>query len=259
MNLELTIVGSGSAMPAGNRKPSAQIIKQNNFCFLIDCGETTAYNLANLGIKRNCIDAVFISHLHSDHYFGLFSLLSMMHMDSRTKPLQLFAPQHLQTILTAIFPKSEYDFLFDIQFTATNSTQSTVLVNTNTIEITSFPLQHRVPTTGFLFKSKQQIDNSINSYAYCSDTLYTETILPFINDVDVLYHEATFLHEKHTRATETHHSTALQAGEIAKKANVKQLIIGHFSSRYQNLDDLLYESKSVFNNTILAVEGLVIA
>lgn len=93
------------------------------------------------------------------------------------------------------------------------------------------------------------------SYAYCSDTLYDESILEMINGVDLLYHEATFLHSMLNRAKETHHSTALQAGQIAKKAKVKKLMIGHYSARYKDLEPLLEESKSVFDNTILAVEG----
>lgn len=95
------------------------------------------------------------------------------------------------------------------------------------------------------------------SYAYCSDTLAGEEYLPQIKEVDLLYHEATFLHDMFARAQETHHTTALQAGEIALLANVKKLIIGHFSARYKTLDDLLQEAISVFPNTFLAVEGQI--
>ncbi|MBL7888326.1 MAG: ribonuclease Z [Bacteroidia bacterium] len=93
------------------------------------------------------------------------------------------------------------------------------------------------------------------SYAYCSDTCYDETIIPYIKDVSLLYHEATFLHEKLERAKETHHTTALQAGQIAQKASVKKLMIGHYSARYKDLQPLLDEAKSAFENTVLAIEG----
>ncbi len=95
------------------------------------------------------------------------------------------------------------------------------------------------------------------SYAYCSDTLVGEEYLPQIQNVDLLYHEATFMHDLLTRAQETHHTTALQAGEIALKAHVKNLIIGHFSARYKNLESLLEEARSVFKQTELAIEGKV--
>lgn len=93
------------------------------------------------------------------------------------------------------------------------------------------------------------------SYAYCSDTCYDERIVEYIKGVDLLYHEATFLQEMEERAKETYHTTALQAGTMAKKAEVKQLMIGHYSARYKDLQPLLDEAKSVFENTILAIEG----
>ncbi|MBL0329232.1 MAG: ribonuclease Z [Bacteroidetes bacterium] len=93
------------------------------------------------------------------------------------------------------------------------------------------------------------------SYAYCSDTCYDERIIDYIKGVNLLYHEATFLQEMEARAKETFHTTALQAGMIAKQANVKQLMIGHYSARYKDLEPLLVEAKSVFDNTILAIEG----
>ncbi len=97
--------------------------------------------------------------------------------------------------------------------------------------------------------------NTPRTYAYCSDTCYDERIIEYIKGVDLLYHEATFLQEMESRAKETFHTTALQAGMMAKKAEVKQLMIGHYSARYKDLQPLLAEAKSVFENTILAVEG----
>src|SRR5205085_4853545 len=92
------------------------------------------------------------------------------------------------------------------------------------------------------------------SYAFCSDTRYDERIIPGIKNIDLLYHEATFLNDKLARAEETFHSTASQAATIAKKANVKRLIIGHFSARYKNLYPLLDEAREVFAETTLAIE-----
>lgn len=100
--------------------------------------------------------------------------------------------------------------------------------------------------------------NPPRSYAYCSDTAYDESIVPYIKDVDVLYHEATFAESEVLIANKTAHSTAKQAAEIAKMAEVNKLVIGHFSSRYTELDVLLKESQSVFPMTELADEGKVI-
>jgi ribonuclease Z len=95
------------------------------------------------------------------------------------------------------------------------------------------------------------------SFAYCSDTAYSEKILPYIEGVDCLFHEATFLDVQKGRARETMHSTALQAAEIAAKAKVKRLVIGHFSARYEDHKDFLSEARSVFENTELAEDGRV--
>ncbi len=89
-------------------------------------------------------------------------------------------------------------------------------------------------------------------YAYCSDTEYLERIIPLIKGVDCLYHEATFEEEFTQRAKETQHSTAAQAATIALKAEVKQLIIGHFSARHSNQSQLLKEAQAIFPNTVLA-------
>lgn len=95
----------------------------------------------------------------------------------------------------------------------------------------------------------------LRKYAYCSDTRYNEKLLEHISEVDLLYHEATFLHELIDRAEATFHTTAKEAGIFASKANVKQLIIGHFSARYPDLNLLLEEATQYFHNTRLAVEG----
>ncbi len=93
------------------------------------------------------------------------------------------------------------------------------------------------------------------SYAYCSDTIFDIGIADEVRGVDLLYHEATFMHEQVERAASTFHSTCIQAAEIAKKGEVSKLIIGHFSARYRDLQPLLLEAKTVFENTELALEG----
>lgn len=93
------------------------------------------------------------------------------------------------------------------------------------------------------------------SYAYCSDTAYLPALVPIIEGVDLLYHEATFLHEDLQRAIETNHSTALQAGEIALQAKVGKLIIGHISAKYPNIEPLLAEAQSIFPETVFGAEG----
>jgi ribonuclease Z len=93
------------------------------------------------------------------------------------------------------------------------------------------------------------------SYAYCSDTAYSELLINQIRHIDLLYHEATFTLDEQTKAIETQHSTASQAATVALKANVNKLLIGHFSARYKDLVPVLEEAKSIFATCELALEG----
>ena len=95
------------------------------------------------------------------------------------------------------------------------------------------------------------------SYAYCTDTAYHEPLVPLIAGTDVIFHEATFMNSEAKLAAEKLHSTAGEAALIAQKAGVKQLIIGHFSSRYKELTELLNEAREIFPNTILAKDGVI--
>jgi ribonuclease Z len=93
------------------------------------------------------------------------------------------------------------------------------------------------------------------SYAFCSDTIYDESIIPIINQVDVLYHESTFLESEEKLAEKTMHSTAKQAAKIALKANVKQLILGHYSTRYESIEAFKTEAETVFPTILLSNDG----
>jgi ribonuclease Z len=113
---------------------------------------------------------------------------------------------------------------------------------------------------GKLFKNKDITieGDALRSYAYCTDTLYDEEIIPYIENTDLLYHEATFTHDFVDVAKSKFHSTAKEAALIAEKANVKKLIIGHFSARYEDTLPILNEAITYFPETLLAEDGLKI-
>ena len=96
---------------------------------------------------------------------------------------------------------------------------------------------------------------STKSYAFCSDTIYDESIISHIKEVDVLYHEATFLDSEEALANKTMHSTARQAATIALKANVKQLLLGHFSTRYDTISLFKEEAETIFHDVLLSDDG----
>lgn len=93
------------------------------------------------------------------------------------------------------------------------------------------------------------------SYAYCSDTVFDESLVAHLKNIDLLYHEATFMSDAEDKAKETRHSTAKQAAQIAKLAEANRLLLGHFSARYKDLNPILEEAKTIFTNTDLAIEG----
>lgn len=95
------------------------------------------------------------------------------------------------------------------------------------------------------------------SYAFCSDTIYNESIIPIIKNVDFLYHETTFLESESELAKKTMHSTAQEAAKIAKLANCNQLILGHYSTRYESIEFFKQEAQTIFENVLLANDGEV--
>lgn len=114
-------------------------------------------------------------------------------------------------------------------------------------------------TAGGTIISNEELTNSSSdpkSYAFCGDTVYFEDIIAKIRKVDILYHETTFLNELKNKASERFHSTTIEAGTIALKAGVGKLIIGHFSSRYEDLEPFRQECRTIFPETELAREGV---
>jgi len=296
MKFEVTILGSSSATPVFNRNPSAQLLNCNEKFYLIDCGEGTQQQLTKYNLKAARIDHIFISHLHGDHYFGLIGLLSSLHLNGRTKSMQIFGPKPLLEILEIQFRYSDTILRYPLEFFPIEADVSKQIFENQDLIVETIVLNHRIPTTGFIFKQKPRQRKLIKektdeipmayytalkkgvdvelpdgqilksedyttpadpprTYAYCSDTRYDERYFSSIKGCDTLYHEATFMHELLDRANETHHTTALQAGEVAKINGVEKLLIGHFSSRYKTLQMLLEETQSVFENTELAIEG----
>ena len=298
MRFDVTILGSNSAIPAHGRFPTAQVLNVSDQLYMIDCGEGAQWRLQQCEIKRSKINQIFISHLHGDHIYGLIGLLNSYSLSKRVEPIAIFSPHGLEEIINVQLKYSKANLTFSLSFHELETTKNQLIFEDNLVEVTTIPLQHRIPTCGFLFKEKprplninpakiekfkipvdkiKEIKNgqdfiSLNgvtipnseltfppviprSYAFCSDTLYNESIIPIIEKVDLLYHESTFLHDLKQLADETMHTTAKEAAIIAQKANVGRLIIGHFSTRYLDLKPLLDEAQKEFPNTTLGIEG----
>ena len=298
MSFSVTILGSSSALPTMDRYPTAHLVNHDERFFLIDCGEGAQIQLRRFRKRFGKINHIFISHLHGDHVFGLFGLISTFSLLGRKSELHIYAPARLEDFLKIHTEFFDHEMTYPIRFHPIQAKQSELIYEDAKLTVTTIPLKHRIPCTGFLFREKpkdrkvrkekiaeyklsladilkvkegQDLESEkygvllndeltlpgprARSYAFCTDTLCRDGIVDQIRNVDVLYHEATFRADDAKLAKDTYHSTSAQAATIAKKANAGKLIIGHFSSRYKEIESLLKEAKSIFPNTVLAQEG----
>ncbi|MDR1983554.1 MAG: ribonuclease Z [Prevotellaceae bacterium] len=300
MKFSVTILGSSSASPTTSRFQTAHVVNIHERFFLIDCGEGAQMQMMRNDINFARINHIFITHLHGDHIFGLYGLLSTLNLDNRRHELHIYGFNMLKYILNDFLKYFGNEFKYEIIFHAVNVRYHKIIYEDKDITVETIPLKHRVPCCGYLFREKipelnirkkmierynltlaeivkikdgydlMTEDGSIitneeltyrpytpRSYAFCSDTEYSKKVINITKDVDLLYHETTFAQNLLKMAKQTGHSTTVQAAEVAKEANVKKLIIGHFSSRYNDLDMLLHEARSVFPETYLAKENEV--
>lgn len=152
---DVHILGCGSALPTLHHSPSAQLINLREKLFLIDCGEGTQVGIRRSRQKFSRLSHIFISHLHGDHIFGLIGLLSTLSLAGRTAPLHLHAPAELEGLLRPqldFFCKGiSYEVIF---YPHPRSKEPQVIHHDHSVEVLAFPLRHRVPTWGFLFREK---------------------------------------------------------------------------------------------------------
>ena len=298
MSIAVTILGNASAKPTASAHPSAQAVNINEQLFLVDAGEGVQRQMFRYGISPLRLRAVFISHLHGDHLFGLFPLLSTLGLYGRRTPLRIYATRPFGDMLEAHLRFFDRDLPYTPEWVEVDTTANRIVFENDTIEVWSLPLRHRVPTAGYLFRQKQPplnirkscieryglsiaqiaaakrgedivLDSGLTlrnadltyrpyepaAYAYCSDTNYSARLARMVEGVDLLYHEATYAAAEKRIAKERGHATTAEAAKVAEKAAAKRLIIGHFSSRYKDLQPLVEEARAVFPATDIAREG----
>ncbi len=159
--MKLTILGSSSALPTSERYPSAHVLNAHERLFLIDCGEGTQMQLRKNRIRFGKINHIFISHLHGDHIFGLYGLLSSFSLMGRKTPVHLYAPENYQQILRSHLSDFDINLSFEIDFIPLKGNDPFLILDDKYLTVTAFPLQHRVPAFGFLFREKLSDRNII--------------------------------------------------------------------------------------------------
>ena len=159
MNFTLNVLGTASALPNTERYPSAQVLNVRGRLFMIDCGEAAQIQIRKAGISFLKIEHICISHIHGDHIFGFFGLLSTMAMLGRSAPLAIYGPKGFLPVLE--FFKSTFGegILFDIDFTALEMSEPEVIYENRNVELLAFPLNHRVETFGYMIREKMPQHN----------------------------------------------------------------------------------------------------
>ena len=263
---------------------------------LFDCGEGTQLQLMKAGISFMKIDKIFITHWHADHFAGLIPLIQTMNLEKRRKELKIFAPE-AEKFVSNILSLGYFGCRFPVKAinVPIEGDRISLIDETKEYQVYSIPVLHTVPTVAYCFKEKDRwkIDEKKlkelglrRGYwlrklkkegkatyrgkevriedvgkikkglkiVYSGDTKPCDNIVKISMDADLLIHDATFLEEQAGKA----HADVKQAAKIAKKANVKQLVLTHISRRYTDASELEKEAKKVFENTRVAYDFMKI-
>lgn len=256
MSFTLQILGTASAMPISDKNSSAQVLNVRGRLFLIDCGEGTQQRFRQLHLSFLKVEAVFISHIHGDHIFGLFGLLSTMAMYNRTQTLHIFGPESLRGIIRFYLSYFGEGSNYEIEFHEVKATGLDPVWSSKHVQVSAFPLKHKIDCYGYRFdellSDRELSKHPAASYAYCSDTMPFDELPEYVKGVGTLYHEATYPEAYADKASRYYHSSTRDAALCAQKADAGRLLIGHYSSRERDLKVYENECRQIFGNSVAA-------
>ena len=289
--MEITFLGTSSAVPSKHRNHTAIVLKHFGEVMLFDCGEGTQRQLTYAKISPMKIDKIFITHYHGDHILGLAGLIQSMGFRGRSEDLDIYGPKGLNKLINAISNTGFFQINFQI---ITHEIGEGIVLETDEYIIKSIIAEHNIdnlaysiyekkkprflrekaielgvpvgPAFGKLHNGEEvEINGKIikpeqvlgeprigQKVTYSGDTRPCEKMIELAQCSDVLIHEATYEHEDQDKAIENCHSTSKEAAEIAKEANVKLLVLTHISTRYTTDINIKEEAKEIFENTVVA-------
>jgi ribonuclease Z len=295
--MELVFLGTSSAIPTSHRNHSAMALKAFGEIMLFDCGEGTQLQMSKAKISPMKISNIFITHFHGDHILGLPGIIQSMAFRGRKNPLHIFGPKGLVEMINIIRNFGYFSLTFEIYMheisegiilEKENYGVSCSKMNHTVLNFAYNIYEKRRPKfirekaldlgikPGPDFGKLQQgiavkVGDSIiqpeqvlgeerkgRKIVYSGDTSPSRQMVEFAKDADVLIHESTFEGIYGDKAYEMGHSTSVQAAEIAKKANVKKLILTHVSTRYKKSDILETEAREIFENSTVAEDFMQI-
>ncbi len=288
----VTFIGTSGSMPTKERRLSSVLLEYFGTRMLFDCGEGTQYGFLHLSKSPVKVRYIFLSHIHGDHVFGLPGLLHTMQMLGRQMPLDIFIPAGQEKRLERLIFSVPFRPAFPLSIHGVSGGE---IVKERDFSVFAYPLSHTIPTLAYVFKERDRVKADKEKLRELGllnnpkvrllkqgrsvehrgriirpeDVLYVKPGVkivyavdtrPVFNELamnaDLLIHEATFGEDRKDRAIETFHSTAREAAELAKRLNVKQLILTHISPRYKDASLLEVEARQVFERVTVAHDGL---
>ncbi|MEM2963533.1 MAG: ribonuclease Z [Candidatus Anstonellales archaeon] len=286
--IRLVFLGTSAAIPSPDRNLSSIAIQKDGSVYLFDCGEGTQRQMMRYGVSYEKVVAIFITHLHLDHFLGIFGLLETRKLKGRTEKIKIFGPPGTKNL----FEKEEYVEVFDIlrggkvysdkgfcvfAFRSNHGLKYSFGYIFQESEKIRFIAEkaHAMGLKGPMFsqilqKGKLKVGNrtillSEISYkakgkciVYTGDTKPLHRVPQLAKNADIIIHDATYSVERSREARERNHSTSADAARFAKKAKSKLLILTHISGRYPNPTILEDEAKRIFKNSRAAYDGMEI-
>jgi ribonuclease Z len=296
---EIIPLGTGSAVPTPGRSFSAVALVRPEAALLFDCGEGAQVRLMESRVRFSRLRAIFITHLHGDHLFGLPGLLSTMSLLQRADPIRIVGPAGLRDVLEAMPGLGPGETSYEIEYHELVEQDRRIPVfEAHAYRVLARSVDHGVPAYGYRYEEATTPGNldvrraralGVDHYedfrrlkagesvevegghrvdpadvvgastpggvfAYAGDTRPCEGVVDLAKSADILYHEATFAAELAQRAGETGHSTTLEAAQVARKSGARRLLLSHFSARYNDVEALMKEARSVFPGSEMAIE-----
>jgi ribonuclease Z len=299
MYMKITFLGTTGSIPTVQRGLPAIAVQRDRELLLFDAGEGTQRQMAFAHLSPLKIDAIFITHLHGDHFLGLAGLVQTMSLLDRAKPLEVYCPVGERERLETYLKIPHYTLTFDVII---RELEPNAELKRRGYSILTSETEHPTTELAYALVEDERLgridaqkamalgvkpgpDFSLlkegesvklpngqvvrpeevvggkrkgRKIVYTGDTKPSDKIVEFARGADVLIHESTLSDELLKKADENSHSTPSGAAEIARRANVKQLILVHISPRYEDDSVLLEQARKVFPNTIVAKDLLEI-
>ena len=267
--IEVTLLGTGTPRPLLNRFGPGTLIRAGNQVFVFDAGRGIMQRLFQLGVSYARVDAVFLTHLHSDHIVGLPDLwLSGWLEGRRETPIKIFGPEGTGSMMTHLQKAFSYDIKIRIEDDHLSPVGAKVEVieigegvihDLEGVRITAFDVDHRPITPSFGYR----IDYAGHSVLLSGDTRFSKNLIKFASGVDLLVHEVgdarDSLLRKHAPLARAiaHHTNAMEAGEVFRQAMPKLAVYTHIISAGFEVTELIARTRSCYHGPLLVGEDLM--